>query len=81
MNPKIVITIFLYGDVMIGRGIDQILPHPGDPTLYEPYVRTARTYVQIAKRRMVPSKDRWNSTTSKAMHWLSSTRQAESATD
>ena len=29
------ITIFLCGDVMTGRGIDQILPHPSDPTIYE----------------------------------------------
>ena len=27
------ITIFLCGDVMTGRGIDQILPHPSDPTI------------------------------------------------
>jgi hypothetical protein len=27
MDPKVLITIFLCGDVMIGRGIDQILPH------------------------------------------------------
>jgi hypothetical protein len=25
------ITLFLSGDVMTGRGIDQILAHPGDP--------------------------------------------------
>jgi hypothetical protein len=29
------ITLFLCGDVMPGRGIDQILPHPGDPRLHE----------------------------------------------
>jgi poly-gamma-glutamate synthesis protein (capsule biosynthesis protein) len=33
---------------MIGRGIDQILPHPGDPYLYEPYMKTARGYVELA---------------------------------
>lgn len=27
------ITIFLCGDAMIGRGIDQILAYPGDPEL------------------------------------------------
>jgi poly-gamma-glutamate capsule biosynthesis protein CapA/YwtB (metallophosphatase superfamily) len=37
-------TIFLCGDVMTGRGIDQILPHPGDPTLREP-MADARSYV------------------------------------
>jgi poly-gamma-glutamate capsule biosynthesis protein CapA/YwtB (metallophosphatase superfamily) len=44
------IRLFLCGDVMTGRGIDQILPHPNDPTLYEPSVRDARTYVELAER-------------------------------
>ncbi len=44
------ITIFLCGDVMTGRGIDQILPHPGDPTLFEPCVRDARDYVRLAEQ-------------------------------
>ena len=35
---------------MLGRGVDQILPHPGDPTLYEHNVRDARTYVDLAIR-------------------------------
>ena len=43
------ITLFLGGDVMCGRGIDQVLPHPGDPVLYEPYLRDARGYVEIAE--------------------------------
>lgn len=43
------ITIFLCGDVMTGRGIDQILPHPSDPTIYEPYMKTAQGYVKIAE--------------------------------
>ncbi|MCF3135202.1 CapA family protein [Streptomyces olivochromogenes] len=38
-------TLFLCGDVMLGRGIDQILPHPGDPALREDYLRDARDYV------------------------------------
>ena len=42
------ITVFLCGDVMIGRGIDHILPHPGDPHLYEPFMKTARGYVELA---------------------------------
>lgn len=42
------ITLALCGDVMTGRGIDQILPHPGHPALYESYVRDARDYVQLA---------------------------------
>lgn len=43
------ITLFLCGDVMTGRGIDQILPHPGDPRIHEPFVRNARRYVALAE--------------------------------
>ncbi|MEV4333148.1 CapA family protein [Streptomyces sp. NPDC049597] len=43
------VTLFLSGDVMLGRGVDQILPHPGDPALSEPYVRDARSYVELAE--------------------------------
>jgi poly-gamma-glutamate capsule biosynthesis protein CapA/YwtB (metallophosphatase superfamily) len=42
------ITLLLCGDVMIGRGIDAILPHPSDPRLYEPVMHTARGYVELA---------------------------------
>jgi poly-gamma-glutamate capsule biosynthesis protein CapA/YwtB (metallophosphatase superfamily) len=45
-----VTTIFLCGDVMTGRGIDQILPHPVDPLLRESVVSDARTYVMLAER-------------------------------
>ena len=44
------ITLFLGGDVMTGRGIDQILPHPSDPFIPEPYLRDAREYVRLAER-------------------------------
>jgi poly-gamma-glutamate synthesis protein (capsule biosynthesis protein) len=43
-------TLFLCGDVMTGRGIDQILPHPSAPQLYEPYVSSAYEYVELAER-------------------------------
>lgn len=43
------VTMFLCGDVMLGRGIDQILPYPADPTLWEAFVRDARTYVELAE--------------------------------
>jgi poly-gamma-glutamate synthesis protein (capsule biosynthesis protein) len=43
------IGLFLCGDVMTGRGIDQALPHPGNPVLYEPCVLDARYYVQMAE--------------------------------
>ncbi|RUV55838.1 CapA family protein [Mesorhizobium sp. M5C.F.Ca.IN.020.29.1.1] len=42
--------LFLCGDVMLGRGIDQILANPGDPHLHERYVRSAATYVELAER-------------------------------
>jgi poly-gamma-glutamate synthesis protein (capsule biosynthesis protein) len=44
------ITLMLGGDVMTGRGIDQVLPHPSDPVLYESFVKSARDYVTIAER-------------------------------
>lgn len=43
------LSLFLAGDVMTGRGIDQILPRSVDPVLYEPWVKSARTYVEIAE--------------------------------
>jgi poly-gamma-glutamate synthesis protein (capsule biosynthesis protein) len=43
------VTLFLCGDVMPGRGVDQILPHPGDPRLHEEYVKDAGRYVQLAE--------------------------------
>jgi poly-gamma-glutamate capsule biosynthesis protein CapA/YwtB (metallophosphatase superfamily) len=44
-----VIRLFLCGDVMIGRGIDQTLGHPCDPALHEPHVRSAMDYVHLAE--------------------------------
>lgn len=43
------ISLFLCGDVMTGRGIDQILPHPVDPRIYEWFVTDARRYVDLAE--------------------------------
>jgi len=43
------ITLFMAGDVMTGRGIDQVLPHPGDPRLHESFVKDARRYVALAE--------------------------------
>ncbi len=43
------ITIFMSGDVMTGRGIDQVLPHPGDPLIHESYMKSAAGYVKIAE--------------------------------
>jgi len=43
------VTLFLCGDVMLGRGIDQILAEPCDPKLHEPHMTDARDYVSIAE--------------------------------
>jgi len=48
------LRLFLCGDVMTGRGIDQVLPYPGDPQLHEPYVTDAREYVILSERRYGP---------------------------
>ncbi|HET6954482.1 MAG TPA: CapA family protein [Acidimicrobiales bacterium] len=44
----------LTGDVMCGRGVDQILDHPGDPRIFEPWVRSALRYVELAEERSGP---------------------------
>jgi poly-gamma-glutamate capsule biosynthesis protein CapA/YwtB (metallophosphatase superfamily) len=44
------ITLFMCGDVMTGRGIDQILSHPSNPVIYESYIKDARGYVEIAEK-------------------------------
>jgi poly-gamma-glutamate capsule biosynthesis protein CapA/YwtB (metallophosphatase superfamily) len=43
------VTLFVCGDVMTGRGIDQILPHPNAPGIQEPCVCDAREYVELAE--------------------------------
>jgi poly-gamma-glutamate synthesis protein (capsule biosynthesis protein) len=48
------LRLFLCGDVMTGRGIDQALPHPVNPGLQEPYVRDAREYVDLAENANGP---------------------------
>lgn len=48
------VRIFLCGDVMTGRGIDQILPHPCDPQLHEDYATSALHYVRLAERAAGP---------------------------
>ena len=48
------ITLFMTGDVMTGRGIDQSLPFPGDPTIYEPYMKSAKGYIRIAEKANGP---------------------------
>jgi poly-gamma-glutamate synthesis protein (capsule biosynthesis protein) len=56
MKKNDTITLFLCGDVMVGRGIDQVLRHPSGPELYELYIRDARRYVELAERINGPLK-------------------------
>ena len=48
---KKLVTLFLCGDVMTGRGIDQVLPHPSDPRISERYAKDAVDYVRLAERK------------------------------
>ncbi|MDN5836859.1 MAG: CapA family protein [Nitrosospira sp.] len=48
------ITLFLCGDVMTGRGIDQVLPYPGNPILFEGYMKSASGYVELAEEANGP---------------------------
>ncbi len=43
------VTLFLCGDVMTGRGIDQVLPHPSDPRIYERSLKSALGYLRLAE--------------------------------
>lgn len=54
VTRKDLITMFMCGDVMTGRGVDQVLPHPGDPLIHEPYMRSARGYVALAEKANGP---------------------------
>lgn len=42
-------TLFLCGDLMLGRGVDQLLPRSVDPRLHETFVEDARRYVELAE--------------------------------
>jgi poly-gamma-glutamate capsule biosynthesis protein CapA/YwtB (metallophosphatase superfamily) len=44
------IRILLCGDVMTGRGIDQVLAFPCDPHLHENHVQSALDYVELAEK-------------------------------
>jgi poly-gamma-glutamate synthesis protein (capsule biosynthesis protein) len=43
------VTLFLCGDVMTGRGIDQVMQHQSNPQLYESHVQDASEYVRLAE--------------------------------
>ena len=44
------VTLFLCGDVMTGRGVDQVLAYACPPHLYESHAASARDYVALAER-------------------------------
>jgi poly-gamma-glutamate synthesis protein (capsule biosynthesis protein) len=46
--------IFVCGDVMLGRGIDQALPKPCPPHIYEGYMRSAIGYLDLAEEANGP---------------------------
>jgi poly-gamma-glutamate synthesis protein (capsule biosynthesis protein) len=48
------VTIFLCGDVMTGRGLDQILAHPSAPHLFESSMRSAEGYLELAEAATGP---------------------------
>ncbi|WP_237068579.1 CapA family protein [Microbulbifer guangxiensis] len=41
--------LLVAGDVMTGRGIDQVLPRPGDPRIHESYLHSATDYVGLTE--------------------------------
>ena len=48
------VRLFLCGDVMCGRGIDQVLAQPCSPEIYERYLRSAEDYVRLAEQTNGP---------------------------
>jgi len=48
------VKLFLCGDVMTGRGVDQILRQPSEPHIHEGYLRNAVDYVRLAERANGP---------------------------
>jgi poly-gamma-glutamate capsule biosynthesis protein CapA/YwtB (metallophosphatase superfamily) len=48
------VTLFLAGDVMTGRGIDQILPNPLPSAIAERGTKSARGYIELGERANGP---------------------------
>jgi poly-gamma-glutamate synthesis protein (capsule biosynthesis protein) len=48
------IRLFLSGDVMTGRGVDQVFAQSCSPRLHEPWVKDAREYVHLAEQQSGP---------------------------
>ncbi len=59
-RPQRPVKLFLCGDVMTGRGVDQVLAHPCDPKLHEDYVASAMDYVSLAEEANGPIPRRAN---------------------
>ena len=53
-EPSHAVTLFLGGDVMTGRGIDQIMLRPSRAELRESYMKDARGYVELARNKSGP---------------------------
>lgn len=74
------VALFLAGDVMTGRGVDQVLPHPADAQIYESYAKSAEDYVRLAERangpihRPVPFDYVWGDALSELDHRLPDAR-------
>lgn len=49
-SERRLVVLFLCGDLMTGRGVDQILPFPSEPQLYESAVSSPLEYVELAER-------------------------------
>jgi poly-gamma-glutamate synthesis protein (capsule biosynthesis protein) len=49
MTGEAELRLLLLGDVMTGRGIDQILPDPVEPAIHEPVMDSALGYVALAE--------------------------------
>ena len=63
-------TLFLCGDVITGRGIDQALPHPADRQLDEINVKNAADYVGFGERATGRIPRPLGSTISGVTHWI-----------
>ena len=48
-DAEMQLTLFMCGDVMTGRGVDQVLPHSCPPGIYERQVGSALDYVELAE--------------------------------
>ncbi len=49
LNHPRPVSVFLCGDVMTGRGVDQVLTCPSSSILYEPEIHDACEYVRLAE--------------------------------